>query len=393
MAPYENPVYFIIFGIAVIPAALFLLAGKRGMWYQCLITLFFLFMSFGGSDYRQGIALLAYTGFQMLVSQGYFLYRRKRNGTAVFVGAVILALLPLSAAKLSTVAFDSLSIVGFLGISYLTFKSVQVITEMRDGLIKEYSLWIYVQFLLFFPTISAGPIDRYRRFEAELQTRPTPERYTELLGKGIHNIFLGFLYNYILGHLLGRELLPLIEEYTATEGSTILGCLMYMYVYSLFLFFDFAGYSKFAVGVSYLLGYETPTNFDKPFSSRNMKDFWNRWHMSLSFWFRDYVYMRLLMTLLKRKVRVSRVAASNIAYFALFLLMGVWHGLTWYYIVYGLYHASIMCINDAWLRYKKKHADRIPHNRLTNALATVVTFNAVCAGFLIFSGYLDKIMY
>ncbi|MDR1953068.1 MAG: D-alanyl-lipoteichoic acid biosynthesis protein DltB [Clostridiales Family XIII bacterium] len=383
--------YFAIFGVAVIPAALLLLAGKRELWYQCLLALFFLFMSFGGDNYRQGIALLAYMGFQMLLSQGYFLYRRKRNSTAVFIGAVILALLPLAAAKLSTVAFEELSAAGFLGISYLTFKSVQVIIEMRDGLIKEYRLWRYVQFLLFFPTISAGPIDRYRRFEAELMARPIPERYAEMIGKGIHNIFLGFLYNYILGHLLGRELLPLIKEYTLTEGSAFLGSLLYMYVYSLFLFFDFAGYSKFAIGVSNLLGYETPANFDKPFLSRNIKDFWNRWHMSLSFWFRDYVYMRLLMTLLKKKLCKSRVVASNIAYFALFLLMGVWHGLTWYYIAYGLYHAVIMCTNDAWLRYKKKHHERIPQGRLTNVLAGVITFHAICMGFLIFSGFLNEL--
>ncbi|MDR2157329.1 MAG: D-alanyl-lipoteichoic acid biosynthesis protein DltB, partial [Clostridiales Family XIII bacterium] len=362
MAPYENPVYFAIFGIAVIPAALLLLAGKRSLWYQCLISLYFLFMSFGGANYKQGLALLAYLILQMLLSKGYFLYRRRKNSTFVFACAVLLSLTPLSLAKLSGVAFNHLSVVGFLGISYLTFKSVQVLIETRDGLIGTCNLWHYAQFLLFFPTISAGPIDRYRRFEQELLKRPSPEQYAELLGKGIHNIFLGFFYNYILGHMLGNDLLPLIRTYTLTEGNTFLGSMLYMYVYSLFLFFDFAGYSKFAIGAGCLLGYRPPPNFDKPFLSRNMKEFWNRWHMSLSFWFRDYVYMRILMLLLKNKARIGRAAASNIAYFALFLLMGVWHGLTWYYVAYGLYHAAAMCANDAWLRFKKNHRERIPQN-------------------------------
>jgi membrane protein involved in D-alanine export len=346
-------------------------------------------MSFGGDNRVQGIALLAYTVFQMLITEGYFLYRRKRNGAAVFVCAIVLSLLPLIAAKLSPIVSDRLSVVGFLGISYLTFRSVQTIMEIRDGLIEDYNLWRYVQFLLFFPTVSAGPIDRYRRFDAELTTGPDPARYAELIGKGIHCVFMGFLYNYVLGHLLGKELLPLVRDYALTEGNIVVGGLLYMYVYSLFLFFDFAGYTKFAMGVSCLLGYEIPPNFNRPFSSRNIKDFWNRWHMSLSFWFRDYVYMRLLMFLLRKKICANRVMASNIAYFALFTLMGLWHGPVWHYIVYGLYHAVAMCVNDAWLRFKKKHRAGIPHNRFTVCLSVVITFHVVCVGFLIFSGFLN----
>ena len=114
--------------------------------------------------------------------------------------------------------------------------------------------------------------------------------------------------------------------------------------------------------------------------------------MTLSFWFRDYVYMRLMFTLLKKKVFKSRIVASNVGYFGLFLLMGLWHGLTWYYIVYGIYHALLICINDAWLRYKKKHKEKFPSNRWTHALAIFITFNAVCFSFLIFSGFLDTLI-
>jgi membrane protein involved in D-alanine export len=98
-----------------------------------------------------------------------------------------------------------------------------------------------------------------------------------------------------------------------------------------------------------------------------------------------------MFTLMKKKVFKSRIVASNVGYFALFLIMGVWHGLTWYYIVYGIFHASLICINDAWLRYKKKHKDKLPSNRWTNALGIFITFNAVCFSFLIFSGFLDTL--
>ncbi|MDR0357450.1 MAG: D-alanyl-lipoteichoic acid biosynthesis protein DltB [Clostridiales Family XIII bacterium] len=389
MAPYENPVYFVIFGIAAAPLVALSLAGKRANWYRYLLSLYFLLMSFGGANARQGIALIFFAIFQVALSQGYLLYRRRRNRTEVFILAVALSLSPLIAFKLSGIAFAKLSAIGFLGISYLTFKSVQVIIEMRDGLIKHCGPVRYIRFLLFFPVISAGPIDRYRRFDAEAEARLEPGCYAELLEKGIHSIFLGFLYNHILGRLLGGELLPIVEDYALTEGNVFLGSLMYMYVYSLYLFFDFAGYTQFAVGVSRILGFDIPPNFNKPFLSRNMKDFWNRWHMSLSFWFRDYVYMRLLMLLMRKKVCKSRVLASNIAYFALFMLMGAWHGLTRYYIAYGLFHAIAMCVNDAWLRFKKKHRARIPQNRLTNAVAIALTFHVACFGFLIFSGFIE----
>ncbi len=172
-----------------------------------------------------------------------------------------------------------------------------------------------------------------------------------------------------------------------------LGLVGYMYVYSMYLFFDFAGYSLFAVGTSKLMGYETPPNFNKPFLSWNIKEFWNRWHMTLSFWFRDYIYMRLMFTLIKKKTFKSRIVASNVGYFALFLIMGVWHGLTWYYILYGFYHAALICLTDAWLRFKKKHKKQIPSNKFTHALAIFLTFNAVCLSFLIFSGFLDKLIF
>ncbi|MGX6992536.1 D-alanyl-lipoteichoic acid biosynthesis protein DltB [Vagococcus penaei] len=390
LTPYEKPYYFILIAILVLPSIIYSLQGKRLLWYQNLITVVFLWMGFAGPNLRQGIALIVYVIWQCVLTKLYFEYRQKNNKTGWFYLAVFLSLLPMIFIKLEPFTIGK-TLFGFLGYSYLTFKSVQVIMEMRDGLIKEYKMSYYIQFLLFFPTISSGPIDRYRRFLKDMKNPPDKEKYPILLGKGIHFIFLGFLYKFIIGYFLGSQLMPHVQSFALTDAGVWMGTLGYMYVYSLYLFFDFAGYSLFAVGTSYLLGYETPINFNKPFLSANIKEFWNRWHMTLSFWFRDYVYMRLMFTLMKKKVFKSRIVASNVGYFTLFLLMGVWHGLTWYYIVYGLYHASLICINDAWLRYKKKHKDKLPSNAYTNALGVFITFNAVCFSFLIFSGFLDTL--
>ncbi len=265
--------------------------------------------------------------------------------------------------------------------------------EIRDGVLKNYSVKVFVKFLLFFPTISSGPIDRYRRFEKDYEKQLDQKKYLELLDRGIWQIFLGFFYKFILGYYLGTVWLPLAEKAALSHGTFSLGTLGYLYVYTFYLFFDFAGYSLFAVGTSYLLGVETPINFNKPFLSKNIKEFWNRWHMSLSFWFRDYVYMRLMFLLLKKKWFKSRVTASNVGYFALFLLMGLWHGLTWYYILYGLYHATWIILNDAFIRFKKKHKEKWHSNAFTQGLSTVLTFHGVAFSFLIFSGFLDKLWF
>src|SRR5699024_11833764 len=90
--------------------------------------------------------------------------------------------------------------------------------------------------------------------------------------------------------------------------------------------FDFAGYSLFAIAFSYIYGIQTPPNFKQPFKAKNIKDFWNRWHMSLSFWFRDCIYMRSLFFMSKKKLLKNQFAMSNVAFFLNFLIMGIWHG-------------------------------------------------------------------
>lgn len=174
-----------------------------------------------------------------------------------------------------------------------------------------------------------------------------------------------------------------------------------MYVYGFDLFFDFAGYSMFALAVSNLMGIKSPINFDKPFISRDMKEFWNRWHMSLSFWFRDFVFMRLVIVLMRNKVFKNRNTTSNVAYIINMMVMGFWHGITWYYIAYGIFHGIGLGINDAWLRKKKTiNKDRkkaglkpLPENKWTKALGIFITFNTVMLSFLIFSGFLNDLWF
>lgn len=394
MQPYQDPTYFVFLLIGLFPIAVGLMYGRRFRIYETLISFLFLLLTFGGVKWEQGVALSGYILFEMLLIYGYLAYRKKKNNTFVFDLAVVLSILPLVIVKVSPLLnHGKESIIGFLGISYLTFKTVGMIMEIRDGIIKEVDFKEALHFLLFFPTISSGPIDRYRRFLGDYKKTPSRKKYLELLDKGIWYIFLGFLYKFILAYFFGVLLQPKVSALALAHGGWSWWVVAYMYVFSMNLFFDFAGYSLFAVGTSYIMGVKTPMNFNKPFISKNIKDFWNRWHMTLSFWFRDYIYMRLVFFIMKKKLLKSKIAIANVGYLTLFLIMGFWHGITWYYIVYGLYHALAIILCDAWLRFKKKHKEHIPHNKFTEAFAIFMTFNVVCFSFLIFSGFLDKLFF
>lgn len=402
ITPYSSPVYFIYLILLLLPIMIGLYNGKRFRVYETLATIVILITAFFGGNMSQGISLICYILFEMVLVLSYLRYRTKegsKNNFWVFFWSVILAIVPLVFVKLDPLINNAtISLFAFMGISYLTFKSVEMIMEIRDGAIKEVKPWEFIRFLLFFPTITSGPIDRFRRFQKDVLKPPSREEYVKLLKSGTNRLMLGFLYKFIIGYIFGTLLLPKVSDLALSyQGQAPLGLswwvLAYMYVYSMYLFFDFAGYSLFAVGISNFLGVKTPMNFNRPFQSHNIKDFWNRWHMTLSFWFRDFIYMRLMFFMMKKKLIKNRVTMANIGYLTLFLIMGFWHGETWFYIVYGLFHAGAMITNDAWLRYKKKHRKSIPSNKFTEAFAIFLTFNVVCFSFLIFSGFLNTLWF
>nr|WP_245328756.1 D-alanyl-lipoteichoic acid biosynthesis protein DltB [Lactobacillus colini] len=401
MQPYSNPRYFIILFIALLPLIIGLYFGRRFKIYEAIISLLFLFLMFDGKDAIQGYQLIGYIVFQFILTFAYERYIRSgKNKTWVFYLVVILSIIPVTIVKIAPHIPDpTADLIGFFGVSYLTFKNVQVLMELRDHTIKKVDPITYARFLLFFPTISSGPIDRYRRFAQDYNKAPERDKYIEDMRLGTRYIFQGFLYKFIIGYVFGTLWLPQLAKYSIIYGNINGGLrlswalLGYMYCYSMYLFFDFAGYSLFAVGTSYFMGIHTPMNFNKPFISKNIKDFWNRWHMTLSFWFRDFIFMRFTFFAMKKKLIKDRNRLSQASYFIDFLIMGFWHGLTWYYIVYGIYHALAIIINDIWLRFKRKNRKKIPHNKFTEAFAIFLTFNVVCFSFLIFSGFLSTLWF
>ncbi|MHD0398279.1 D-alanyl-lipoteichoic acid biosynthesis protein DltB [Staphylococcus simulans] len=403
MIPYGTFSFFLIAFIILIPVIILGFLGKRSYIYNGISTAIMVVIIFSsdklnlfGQKYLsiQLISFIIYVVWQALLIMWYYHSRPKKNTFLKFFIVMALSILPLAIVKVLTstwlggqqIQFHEhklIQFVGFLGISYVTFKSVQLIMEIRDGSIKEIKWGKVFQFISFFPTISSGPIDRYKRFVRDDKKIPTKDEYRGLILKAVHMIMLGFLYKYIIAYFVNQYgVMPL-----QTHLHGFVNYWLYMYAYSLYLFFDFAGYSLFAIAFSYIYGIKTPPNFNQPFKAKNIKDFWNRWHMTLSFWFRDCIYMRSLFFMSKKKLLKSQFAMSNVAFFINFFIMGIWHGIEIFYIVYGLYHAAGFIGYGYYERWRKTHPPRF-NNKFTTALSVIITFHFVTFGFLIFSGKL-----
>jgi membrane protein involved in D-alanine export len=322
-----------------------------------------------------------YGAFQWALARLFLELRRRDRARRAFGVVVVLAALPMALVKLTT-ASPPASLVAFLGISYVTFRALDVLFCIQDRVITTISPAQYFTFLLFFPTVSAGPLDRYRRFIADFNRTRTRAEFLADLDGAVQRLFRGLLYKFILAALVQRYWL---EPVAARKG--VLAVVSYMYAYSFYLFFDFAGYSAFAIGCGYLLGVHTPENFDRPFLARNIVDFWNRWHISLSTWFRDHVYTRFLMAAMRRRW-FSRLTTSCIGFYVSFVLMGMWHGVAPRYFVYGLYHGTLMTAYTIAADRRKRQPALQPARAVWAPVSTLVTFHFVCVGLLIFSGRL-----
>ena len=329
-------------------------------------------------ELREVWIVLACGLFLWTVAQVFLFLRTRTSWYWPFPAALLLSLLPLIAARFLPLAIPG-SQLGYLGVSYVTFRGLDVIFGIRDRLIVSLPAGQFLAFLFFFPTISSGPIDRYQRFSGEWNRRHSPAEFWTDLDGAVHRIFTGFLYKFILAALIKTYWIDRLA------AGGLLNTVSYMYGYSFYLYFDFAGYSAFAVGISYLLGIHTPENFNRPFLARNIRDFWNRWHMTLSTWMRDHVYMRFALAAAKGRWFASKYTSSYIGFLLAFGLMGLWHGIEPYYLLYGVYHGGLLVGHDLFTRWNKRRR-MWGDGPLWRAAGTLVTFHLVCLGFLLFSG-------
>jgi len=251
--------------------------------------------------------------------------------------------------------------------------------------IKEINEFQFIEFLIFFPSLSSGPIDRSRRFNEDDERIWTKEEYADLLSQGIYKFILGVFYKVACSGVF----FYLLQNYFVGRYKPIY-VLGYAYVYGMYLFFDFAGYSAMAVGTSYILGIRMPDNFNRPFLSVDIKDFWNRWHITLSAWFRDFIFTRFMVDSARKKRFSNRLTGAAVGLILNMVIMGVWHGLSSYYIIYGLYHGCVMAIVECYQK-KSSFYKRNKKKKWYICASWFINVNVAMLGFLIFSGYLNEV--
>ena len=373
MSAYATPAFFAVAVLLAIPALILGFTGRPLRGWALVATLVMTGLV-AWEHPAQGAQLIGAVAWSWAVVRGHLAWRRRHpQGRREPVLSVALALVPLVAIKLAEPAHWAG--VGFVGASYLTFRVVQIVLETTDGLVTELGAVDTLIFLLFFPTFASGPIDRSRRMAADLRAPLERAQYAELVRVGVTRFVLGFGYKYG-GAVLCAAALSALPRHA---------WLPVMYAYSGQLFFDFAGYSLMAVGLGMVFGVRTPMNFRLPFVAESIRDFWTRWHITLSYWLRDYVYHRLVRTLVARKV--GAVAAHRAGLMTVMLLMGAWHGLAPQYLLYGAYHGVLMVANDVWERSSSWYR-RVHTATWYRYLAVAVTAHLTMFGFLIFSGRL-----
>ena len=383
---FDHLEFFLVALAVTVPVAAAGLAGRRLFPFGLAASLVlgaYIFYPFP----LQGVHYLLFILWQGLVVNWYARIRQwgKRRGR--FWAAVAFSAAPMLCAKLAG-WFEPLGVFHFLGVSYATFRSLQVLVETRHGLVTGVRPLRFLYFLSFAPALCMGPIDRSRRFEGDLDARWTREEYASMLALGLRRILAGAVCYFVIY----RELYPLDEAWLVAwrdqAASFGLGHRLGFHLlrgglYGVTLFFEFAGICSMAIGLSHAWGIRMPENFRRPFAAVDIKEFWDRWHITLSHWLRDFLFTPILLELRPRGLLRAGHLDAMAAYLATFLAMGLWHGFSLGCAAYGLYHGALLC---AFHFYQKKSGfyRRNKGKAWYKALSWLATMAALAVAFALF---------
>lgn len=262
-----------------------------------------------------------------------------------------------------------------VGISFFTFQSISYVIDVYRGRIQPLTRWIdYVFYVSFFPQLVAGPIVRARDFIPQMYKHPTVTRAE--FGEGLFLILCGLFKKTVISDYISLNFVDRVFDapllYTGVEN------LLAVYGYALQIYCDFSGYSDMAIGIALLLGFRFNINFDSPYQSATITEFWRRWHISLSSWLKDYLYISLGGNR-KGKIR------TYINLMITMLLGGLWHGASVSFILWGALHGVALAIHKFVIgrfhSFKKVGTEMKPWRRV---LGVLITFHLVCLGWVLF---------
>ena len=275
--------------------------------------------------------------------------------------------------EITSTRFDALDIILPAGISFFTFRSISYIVDLyRRHMEPERNLLHYTFCLTFFPPLLAGPVVRARDFLPQIKENPTAT--TQMTAEGLFLIMTGLIKKVIIADYISGNFVDRIFDNPSLYSG--FECLMGCVGFTVQLYCDFSGYSDMAIGLALLMGYRFKENFRAPFKAQNPQDFWRRWHISLSTWLRDYLYIPLGGS---RRGR-ARTYINNIL---TMLIGGLWHGAGWMYLLWGAYHGVLLAGHKA-LKGVWRLPEMLRGTLVVQGANILVTFTLVVAGFAIF---------
>lgn len=260
-----------------------------------------------------------------------------------------------------------------MGISFYTFQTLSYTIDVYYGKLKpEKNFRLFALFVSFFPQLVAGPIERAGHLIGQLRN-PSDLHWNNFM-QGFSRILLGLIKKLVIADRLALFVDPIYNDVTSFDGFMLSIATLF---FAFQIYCDFSGYSDIAIGVAKLFGVNLMENFGSPYLSKNIREFWSRWHISLSTWFRDYVYIPL---------GGSRGSQSTFYrnIMIVFLVSGFWHGANWTFIVWGGIHGLFLLLGIAYLSLKQRFVPKLAHSSILTSLEVMATFLIVCFAWIFF---------
>jgi D-alanyl-lipoteichoic acid acyltransferase DltB (MBOAT superfamily) len=329
------------------------------------------------------LVLLASIGFNFLC--GVALERRHRKAVLVFGIAINLLLLGYfkytnffiqTLDQIGGFSFQPLTIGFPLAISFFTFTQIAFLIDAYRGKVEEYSLIDYMLFVTFFPHLPAGPIVHHSELMPQFRQQSLVSPMSENMAIGLTILIIGLCKKVILADTIGAYADLVFGSAASGTSPAFLEAWVGVVAYAFQIYFDFSGYSDMAIGIAKMMGITLPENFNAPYRSASIRDFWRRWHMTLSRFLQEYLYIPLGGN---RRGEVRTL----LNLFLTMLLAGLWHGAGWTFVAWGGIHGLYLMIHRIWTKASGHYVLR-PLAFIVRFLAVPLTFFAVTVAWTFF---------
>lgn len=356
-------------------------------------------LSLGSFAVSRHLSLIGF--YVWVIAIGFFLLRflAKREGRLPWI-AFFYPIALLVGFKYFYIASDAMDRLGWdgwvvgatiVGLSYMAFRLSYLVLEVRNGVVEMPRLNEYLGFAFFLPTLVVGPISPYsthQRSLARASERSVP------VGRALVRILVGATKFFFLASLANQ----LTYDGVLLDGNrhSFIDLGIAVVFYYLFLFLNFSGFCDMAIGLATLVGVRVKENFDNPFAARNVKEFWNRWHITLSEYTRDVIFTPVTKAIFKKAGARYTNLAISMAVLCVFFVIGIWHGVGIFFVIFGLMHAAGVITNHyytVWLKRAlgKKKFKSYNENRFVNVAAIVLTFVYISSTFVFFANSYNQL--